>query len=275
MVFTFDFMDFAEKKAGTYKVKDAWGDIIDLKENNIELVLTTSMVKLWDSYKSCDDYISKSKANGYTFGITKVCPEQLESERCLNYQFIQSYRLTDNDIDELIAPTMQEINDILHGDWKKTVLYLKGMGLSDKNVDSITDDYAKAVMVDQRMMNDPFVQSTIYQLIRNRINQAKVGVLKVHGNYSIVSGDPYLLCQSMFGLEKTGLLKSGEIYSQYWADHGAKKLACYRAPMTCHNNIRAVTPVDNEEVRYWFQYMKTCTIFNGWDTAAAALNGMD
>lgn len=275
MVFTFDFMDFAEKKAGTYKVKDAWGDIIDLKENNIELVLTTSMVKLWDSYKSCDDYISKSKANGYTFGITKVCPEQLESERCLNYQFIQSYRLTDNDIDELIAPTMQEINDILHGDWKKTVLYLKGMGLNDKNVDSITDDYAKAVMVDQRMMNDPFVQSTIYQLIRNRINQAKVGVLKVHGNYSIVSGDPYLLCQSMFGLEKTGLLKSGEIYSQYWADHGAKKLACYRAPMTCHNNIRAVTPVDNEEVRYWFQYMKTCTIFNGWDTAAAALNGMD
>ena len=44
----------------------------------------------------------------------------------------------------------------------------------------------KAIMIDQRMLDDPFVQSSIYQMIRNRINEAKVGVLKVHGNYSIV-----------------------------------------------------------------------------------------
>ena len=273
MVFTFDFVDFADKVAQEYIVKDAWGNEVDIR--NVELVLTTSMVKLWDSYESCEDYINKSIENGYTFGIAKTCPKELETERNLNYQFIQSYDLDDNDIEELISPTMNEIKDVLGGDWRKTVLFLKGAGLNADNIGRIDDDFIKAIMIDPRMVDDPFVQSTIYQLIRNRINEAKVGVLKVHGNYSIVSGDPYTLCQSIFGLELTGLLKDGEIYNQYWADRGADRLACFRAPMTCHNNIRLVRPADNEQVRYWYQYMTTCTIFNSWDTAASALNGCD
>lgn len=274
MVFTFDFVDFADKHCGgNYIIKDAWGNDVDIR--NIELVLTTSMVKLWDSYDSCEDYISKSLNNGYTFGVAKTCPEELESERSLNYQFIQSYDLSDEDIDELISPTMNEIKDILSGDWRKTVLFLRGAGLNESNVGRIRDDYIKAIMIDQRVLDDPFVQNNIYQLIRNRINEAKVGVLKVHGNYSIVSGDPYALCQSIFGLEITGLLKANEIYNKYWSDYGSDKLACFRAPMTCHNNIRLVYPQNNDSVNYWYQYMTTCTIFNCWDTATAALNGMD
>ena len=274
MVFTFDFQDFADKIAGSkYVVKDAWGNDVDIRD--VELILTTSMVKLWDSYDSCDDYIRTSVENGYTFGVAKTCPKELENERNLNYQFIQSYDLSDEDIDELIAPTMDEIKDVLRGDWRKTILFLKGAGLSETNIEYIDDDFVKAIMVDKRMIDDPFVQTTIYQLIKNRINEAKVGVLKVHGNYSIVSGDPFSLCQNIFGLKVTGLLKSGEIYNRYWSNAGAERLACYRAPMTCHNNIRLVIPVDTDEVNYWYRYMKTCTVFNSWDTAAAALNGMD
>lgn len=274
MVFTFDFHDFADKIAGgKYIVKDAWGNDVDVR--NVELVLTTSMVKLWDSYESCDDYLQNSIDNGYTFGVAKTCPKHLEKERNLNYQFIQSYELDNDDIEELIAPTMNEIKDVLRGDWRKTLLFLKGAGLNETNIEFVDDDFIKAIMVDQRMIDDPFVQSTIYQLIRNRINEAKVGVLKVHGNYSIVSGDPFSLCQSIFGMKVTGLLKAGEIYNKYWLDEGAKRLACFRAPMTCHNNIRLVVPANNEDVRYWYAHMTTCTVFNSWDTAAAALNGMD
>lgn len=273
MVFTFDFIDFAEKIAGKYIVEDAWGNSVDIR--NVELILTTSMVKLWDSYESCDDYIDTSVNNGYTFGIAKNCPKELEKERTLNYQFIQSYDLDDDSIEELIKPTMDEIKDVLSGDWRKTILFLKGLGLNEDNIESQEDDYIKSIMIDQRMLDDPFVQNNIYQLIRNRINEAKVGVLKIHGNYSIVSGDPYLLCQHIFGMQLTGLLKAGEIYNKYWADNGAEKLACYRAPMTCHNNIRLVHPVNTDEALYWYQHMKTCTIFNSWDTATAALNGCD
>lgn len=274
MAFTFDYVDFAEKIAGgKYIIKDAWGNDFDVRD--VELILTTSMVKLWDSYDSCEAYVQNSLSNGYTFGIAKTCPKELESEHSLNYQFIQSYNLSDDEIEELIAPTMNEIKDVLHGDWRKTLLFLKGIGMNESNIENLDDDFVKAIMIDKRMIDDPFVQNAIYQLIKNRIDEAKVGVLKVHGNYSIVSGDPYALCQNMFGLEVTGLLKSGEIYNKYWRDFGSEKLACFRAPMTCHNNIRLVHPVYSSDADYWYQHMKTCTIFNAWDTAAAALNGMD
>lgn len=273
MVFTFDFQDFAEQVAGTYMVKDAWGDEVDIR--NVELVLTTSMLKLWDSYQSCEDYIANCIENGYAFGIAKTCPKELENERNLNYQFIQSYDLDNTDIEKLIKPTMDEIQDVLYADVAKTILFLKGMGLTSENVGRADNDYAKAVMIDPSMLDDPYIQSNIYQMIKNRINEAKVGVLKVHGNYSIVCGDPYSLCQHIFGLEVTGILSAGEIYNKYWVDLGAEKLACFRAPMTCHNNIRLVRPNRSEEARYWYQYMTTCTLFNSWDTAAHALNGMD
>lgn len=273
MTFVFDFVDFAEKVAGTYIVKDAWGNEVDVR--NVELVLTTSMLKLWDSYESCAAYEEACHRNHYEFGIPKVCPKELENERASNYQFLQSHFMTEADIDELIAPTMNEIRDVLSGDWRKAVLFLKGSGLNEKNVDNLDDDFIKALMIEPRLQQDPFVQNTIYQLIRNRINQAKIGVLNMHANYSIVSGDLYLLCQSMFGMPLTGLLRAGEIYNQYWMEHGVDKLLCYRAPMSCHPNIRAVHPAGGDAVRYWFRYIKTGTVFNGWDTASAALNGLD
>lgn len=273
MVFTFDFLDFAERVSGSYVVKDAWGNDVDIR--NIELILTTSMLKLWDSYKSIDDYLECCMENKYTFGVAKTCPKELESERSLNYQFIQSYDLCDEDIEELIKPTIDEIHDILHGDWAKSVLFLQGQGLTGDNVDRIEDNYGKAIMIEKTVLYDSYVQSSIYRLIRNRINEAKVGVLKVHGNYSIVSGDPYSLCQSVFGMDITGILKPGEIYNKYWCDYGSERLACFRAPMTCHNNIRLVRPHKSDDASYWFRYMNTCTIFNSWDTAAHALNGMD
>lgn len=275
MAFTFDFIDFADKIAnGNYIVKDAWGDEVDIR--SVELVLTTSMVKLWDSYKSCDDWINNSIENRYTFAITKTCPKELENERTLNYQFIQSFSwLTDSDIEELISPTMNEIRDVLGGDWRKTILFMKGSYLNENNIDKLNDDAMKAIMVDTRIADDPFVRKLIFQTIKNRINEAKIGVLKVHGNYSIASGDPFALCQSIFGLEITGLLNSGEIYNQYWADCGSETIACFRAPMTCHNNVRAVRCANRDDIRYWFRYMKTCTVINAWDTMMAACNGMD
>lgn len=274
MVYTFDFLDFADRVAdGQHIVKDAWGNPVDIC--SVELVLTTSMVKLWDSYEDCEDYVSCCQRNGYTFGITKVCPKELEHEHTTNYQFIQSMWLDDADIDELIAPTVEEISGVLGGDWRKTLLFLKGSGLNANNIDRTDSDISKALMVDRRMINDPFLQNTVYQAIRNRIDEAKVGVLNVHGNYSIASGDPYALCQNMFGLEVTGLLSSGQIYNKYWRDCGSNELVCFRAPMSTHSNIRKVVVNMDAETAYWFKHMSTCTIFNAWDDAMSALNGMD
>lgn len=273
MVYTFDFIEFAEKVAGSYIVKDVWGAERDIR--NAELILTESMLKLWDSYDSLEHFLKCCEENKYTFAVTKACPEVLENERTLNYQFIQSYDFSDEDISELVKPTLDELKEVLYADWAKSVLFLRGSNLREDNVLNGGNIYAKALTVEPKILNDPYIQSYIYQTIKNRINEAKVGVLKVHGNYSMIGGDPYALCQSIFGLPVTGLLKRGEIYNCYWAQKSAPSLACYRAPMTCHNNIRLVHPCRSEEAGYWFRYIRTATLLNAWDTSPSALNGAD
>ena len=174
--------------------------------------------------------------NHYTFAITKSSEESLENVRTMNYQFLQSYDFTDEEIDELIAPTVNEVKDILADDYRKTVLYAKGVGLNANSVQHLDNSFATALMIEPRMANDPFIRSQIRSMIRKRIDDAKVGVLKVPANYSLVSGDPYSLCQSMFGMEVTGLLKAGQVYSKYWIDKGVEEIVSFRAPMTSHNN---------------------------------------
>ena len=271
-VFPVDFQKFADDN-NVSTVTDVWGNTHDI--HDIELVLTESMLKLWDSYSSIDDYLKNCEENHYTFAITKSSEEKLENVRTMNYQFLQSYDFTDEQIDELIAPTVNEIKDILSDDYRKTILYTKGIGLNENNIQHLDSSFATALMIEPKMKNDPYVQNQIYTMIRKRIDDAKVGVLKVPANYSLVSGDPYSLCQSMFGLEVTGLLKAGQVYSKYWIDKGVNKIVSFRAPMTSHNNIRLLDVVHNEEIDEFYKYMTTPTIFNSWDTCADAMNGFD
>ena len=72
----------------------------------------------------------------------------MENERNLNYQFIQSYSLTDEQIEALIAPTVEEFHDILRQDWRKAVLFLKGKGLTVDNIEYMEADFGKALMIE-------------------------------------------------------------------------------------------------------------------------------
>lgn len=271
-VFPIDFQKFASDN-GFDEITDVWGNTY--KINEVELILTESMLKLWDSYSSIEEYFRNCEENKYTFAITKSSEEELENVRTMNYQFLQSYDFTDEQIDELIAPTVNEIKDILSDDYRKTILYTKGIGLNKNNVQNLDSSFATALMIEPSMTQDPYIKSQIYSMIRKRIDEAKVGVLKVPANYSLVSGDPYSLCQSMFGMEVTGLLKAGQVYSKYWIDKGITQIVSFRAPMTSHNNIRLLDVVHNETMDEFYKYMTTPTIFNSWDTCADAMNGFD
>lgn len=149
------------------------------------------------------------------------------------------------------------------------------MHINDKNAESNIDYVSAALMAEPKMVDDPHVKRRIYNMIEKRIKDAKVGVIDVHANFSVISGDAFALCQSIFGLEVTGLLKAGQLYNKYWADAGASDLACFRAPMTSMNNIVRMQVANNEEIAYWYRYMTTCTVLNAWDTATQALNGAD
>ena len=273
MLYTFDFIEFAESIAGTFEITDVWGDKRDVR--NAEVILTESMLKLWDSYSCWEDYYENCKRNGYQFSTPKITPESLENVRNTNYQFLQSYEFTDEELQKLCQPTIDEIRDVLGMDYRKSLVYLAGKSLDESKLDSIEDMYIKALMVEPELINDTFIRRRIYSMIKKRIELAKKGSIMVNANFAMISGDPYALCQNMFGLKVTGLLKAGELYHKYWIDKGATELACFRAPMTCHNNIRRLKLNDSEECQHWYQYIKTASILNAWDTTCEAMNGSD
>ena len=274
MLYTMDFVEFAEKVAGTYLIKDAWGTMRDVREADV--ILTVSMLKLWDSYDSWEDYYANCEKYHYQFSTTKTTPEELENIRTTNYQFLQSYELTDDELQELCQPTIDEISGVLGLDYRKSILFLAGFGLNERNVlgDNL-ENYVKALIIDKELINDSYVRYKISHMIKKKIEEAQRGSIKVNANYAMISGDPYALLESMFGLEVKGLLKAGEIYHKYWLDKGADKVVCFRAPMTCHNNIRRVSISKSPEAQYWFRYIKTASIQNAWDTMCDAMNGSD
>lgn len=273
MLFTFDFIKFAEEVAGTYEITDVWGDKRDVRD--AEVILTESMLKLWASYKSFEDYWSNVEKYHYQFAIAKTAPHKLEEERQTNYQFLQSYELTDEQITEFIQPTVDLINDVKGLDYRKSLLFLRGTYMNEHNVTDCTYDFVKGLMIEPELINDPYVRSKIRNMILKTCDDAKKGVINVKGNFAIIGGDPYSLCQSMFGLEVTGLLKAGECYHKFWSDKGVNEIACFRAPMTSHNNIRKLKPVTDDVKSYWYQYITTCMLLNSWDTTCDALNGAD
>ena len=281
MVFPFDIVEFSEKINGAseenqegYLVEDVWGVKRDVRD--AELIITESQLKLWDCYNSWEHYYDSCIENKYTFRVAKTASnyEDMDEMRQLNYQFIAPLRLNQEDVKGLIKPTVDEISNILGGDYRKALVYLCGSKLNDDNV-MFSDVMARAIMLQPDLIGDDYILNRIHRMIRRRIVDAKIGVLDVRGNYQILSGDLYALAQSMFGLPITGLLKAGEIYSKFWLERGVDKVLCYRAPMSNEHSIVQQRICCSNEAQYWFQYMESIAIVNAWDTMPAALNGFD
>ena len=281
MVFPFDIIAFAEQVNGAsednpdkYLVEDVWGAKRDIRD--AELIVTESQLKLWDCYGSWEDYYNACIDNKYTFRVAKTASdyEDMDEVRQLNYQFIAPLRLTESDVKDLIKPTVDEISDILGGDYRKSLVYLCGSKLNDDNV-RYADITARAIMLEPSLIGDDYICNRVHRMIKRRIVDAKIGVLDVHGNYQILSGDLYALAQSMFKLPVTGILEAGEIYSKFWLERGIKHVLCYRAPMSNEHSIVKQRISNNIAAKYWFQYMESIAIVNAWDTMPAALNGFD
>lgn len=270
MIYPYDLVDFAKEVAGTYIVEDVWGRKHDIRY--IQLILTESMLKLWDSYTGIRHFMRCCCENDYEFSVAKTVPNELEDIRDLNYQYLQSYKMSNEDIELLIRPTIKWLKDAICGDYKTTLQFL---GVDERTPRNGNTDFVQALIESKEMMEDPFVISKVFKNIRKKIDNAKIGKIRCNANYQIASGDPYILMQSLFNLETTGLLGKGEFYSSYWNERGVDEILLFRSPMTSHNNIVKSKLVNDANVNKWYRHMRNVIIFNAWDNSMNALNGED
>lgn len=268
MLYPFPIVEFIEKyNSGNYFIEDIWGNVQDIRE--CEMIITESSLKLWSAYNSIEDYINAYEECGYGFSVTKISPHILDEERELNYQYLQSYDFTDDDIKELCDPTINRLKDAMCGDYNSTINFL---GISES---TDVNSWQAALYKSEYMLGDPYIIDSVHRYIKKKMNDAKIGKLFVDGNYQIGSGDPFALMQSICGLEVTGLLKENECYSKFWADKNVNDVVIFRSPMTSHNNIRKCNVNNSDDCSYWYQYMDTIMIINSWDSFCMAENGCD
>lgn len=272
----FDFRKYCNEVIGQTKVVDVWGVEHDI--NDIDIILNESMLKFYKAYKSIDHYMDCCESNGYCFSVTKSCPNTLDKSRTLNYQYIQCLDLDDNDIQLLIKDDINEIKDVIGLDYRKTILFGKGTELNSRNVwnkENLDDLHMKALMIDGNAIKDEYIKYRVQNAIRKQIDMLKTGKIRVDGNYQFAIGEPVIQLESMFGLEPVGLLSANEFYMEYWREQGVQVVSGFRSPMSCKENARVMNVVNRDEVVKWYGDLKNIIVFNAWDTAMMAFNGLD
>jgi hypothetical protein len=208
MVAVVDFMEFAEEIAGKHIIKDIYGNDINIRD--MDVILTASQFKLYNAFDSIEDYSKKCKKNDLGWGVTRCTPKEENTHTFLNYQFLQALRLNQEQIGSLCSKTVEYFNNVYKNNLDYTLLYLMGSILDkpyDKNIfNKINDNVTKAIILNNNLIEDPYVQLHIQKTLNKKIKESYIGNLLVEGQYTLMCADPYAFLEYMFGMEVKGLL---------------------------------------------------------------------
>jgi len=259
-VVTFDFKGLAEAH-NVEEVTDAWGSKRKIKD--YDLILSVSQFKLYDSYKSLEDFLENCNKNNLSFGITRYAPS-LETEKDYvfsNYQFTQVLDLQDNDIENFCKPTVDHVKNLYGFDANKMSLFLLGSDnkrLKDNNADwfyDLQDPVLKALMIDENVANDSYVRNHFVRCLNKTIKEAKLGATIHHGNFSALIVDPYAQAEHFLGLEVVGLLGKKQYYSNYWNNKNVEVIAGCRAPLTHYTEVNVMPLLKRADCYYWYNHI--------------------
>lgn len=262
----FDFHKFAQEEAKTNKIKDIYGDEWNI--DDIDVILSASQFKMNKFYSSWEQFLQLQKHHGLTWGVTKVNPKTDNEVSLLNYQYIQSLNLDKEKIQQLISPTVDWIEKICQGDKLYTLLFLLGASYKTDTIEAIfnktNNNYVKAILYNDKLLNDPFIKKKIYDNISTKIDEAKIGRIWVNGNYQFMISDPYGQAQFAFGMKVTGLLNEFEHYSHFWNERKVNKVDALRSPLVDFHEHNMLNLVNNEKVNEWYKYQPSGIVYNVW-----------
>ena len=267
---TFDFKKYA-REHGITTIRDKWG--ITYNVEDIDVLLSESQFKMHKYYTNWQEYLSYTEKAGIRWGVARYNKKYDDDYVLANYQYIQALNITKEDIQKLIAPTIDWVRKICSGDDLYTLLYMYGVKNEDADYQAMYSSAqsltAKAIVKNSDFLKDTYVQQKIYKNIAESINRAKLGKIWLHGNYQFMISDPYAQCQAAFGQKPTGLLKTGEIYSGWWKDRvpSGTILDCCRSPMIDISEHNPMDLVYDDLQSEWYQYLPSGVIYNIYDVS--------
>lgn len=268
MVFVVDFKQYAAEHGVEY-VTDKYGN--QQKVSEMDLILTKSQFKLWNAYDSVEQYQEECDKVDFKWGVARATPKNDDTSFMSNYQFCQALSLeSDKDIEELCQPTIDWLSGIAGKDANIALLYLFGSVCNnpdldyDNILDMTSDNMAKAILLNNKMLNDEYIRSTITQSINKKIRESYLGKLLLEGNFSTMIPDMYAFMQHAFGQEVTGVLKENEYYSHFWNERNVDHVVAMRSPLTWRSEVNDLPLKNNELTDKWFKYLTSGIVYNVW-----------
>ena len=276
LVVVIDFLKFAEMVGKKY-ITDIYGDRVDIR--NMDIILTKSQFKMSEAFDSHASYNTNSKKNNLSWFISRYAPKQEKKHAFMNYQFLQVLDLDNNKVKGICEKTVNYFSNIFSNELNYTLLYLMGENLTSiKDLDvleKVHDNITKAIILNNKLIDDPYVKNHIASSLGRKINDSYIGRLIIDGFYTFIVADPYAFLEYIFEMPINGLLKRDEHYNRTWLDKGADKIAALRAPLTWRSEVDILSMAEDEEKNEWYKYLDNCVIFNIHGMDMAILGGAD
>lgn len=271
MCCVFDFHDFCDKKNnGNYMVKSIYKDKednniwVDLKD--IDVIISESQFKLWDSYSSLEEYQKNCVENNLKWGVSLYTDKELEDTLMYNYQFLQVLDVKKEDIPKLCDDFVKWIEGVNSEDIWHTLLFLMGTHVTESSIKKYlknsTNYWIKSLIVNHDLINDKYIKQKIYNLIKTKIENGCIGRITLPGNNQTLVSDPYAMMEYLCGQEVKGLLGKNEYYSNYWNEKDVKEIVGTRPPLTFRSEVTKLNLVNTKDQRYWYKHLYGGIIVN-------------
>ncbi|MFE6075759.1 hypothetical protein ACFVQB_14905 [Paenibacillus sp. NPDC057886] len=271
MLCTFDIHKFCEtKNNNSYYIKslykDAQGGEVWVNLKDIDVILTESQFKLWDSFSNLEEYQLNCHKNNLKWGVSLYTPKETKDILRMNYQFLQTLNLSSQDIEVLCDKFINWVSGVSSDNIYYTLLFLLGTNTTETKINqffSSSDKYwIKSLVANHTLINDEYIKKKIYDMIKTKIKNACLGEIIVDGNFQTLVSDPYAMMQHVCGMKVTGLLNENEYYSSYWNKKNVKVVNSMRAPLTYRSEHLKLDLVSEEESLDWYSHCYTGVIVN-------------
>lgn len=243
----FPFKEFIREMGCSSKVKDLWGKEWDIFEDNIQVILTKSQLKMWSYFDSWDDYKERFKKYGCSAGICNM-EENYFKKSHLNYQMLQSFiDYKDSELKKMCDDSVKFINEICSD---KNV-QLEMFGIKENKPRSKYNGMQKCLIEYNGLLKDSFFRDQLKDFRKKLIQDLYSAKFRVNGYYTFLLPDYYAFCQWLFLGEKVpdGLLADGEVYCRL--HEFDQEVDCLRSPhLYFEHAIRK--NVSTPEIERWF-----------------------
>ena len=198
---------------------------------------------MWGAFENHDQYVDNCHKNHLYWGVSRFSPKAGKDYVFSNYQFLQVEDFTDDEIAELCKPTVDFLEQAIGSNPDITKLYLLGeianrpLEENENILDEISDPVTKALLLNDKLIEDPYIKNHIIASLNKKIRESYMGNLLLDGNYQTIIADPYAFCEHVFGMEIKGLLAENQHYSDYWNGKGIDTVAAMRAPLTWSSEV--------------------------------------